>query len=991
MTPRLNEKSTGVRSAGRAAALWCEHVSERSEHVAVLRALGPDPRAQRLLADAHALGVRSLEDVRVAELVFVRGAEPAAVAPLLDDPLLVDVDHDRASRIAGSVVVETALHAGVTDSVAGALERGAALLGLHGVRAATGTRFELVGDLATEDVERLVGRLLANPVIEHHAVGLVDAAFGAGGDAPGAAIVPLRALADEQLAELSRDRGLALDVDEMRAIATWFAADGRDPTDVELEMLAQTWSEHCAHKTFRAEITLDDGTHVVPLLRQMRDCTDRIGAPWVRSAFVGNAGIVAFDDACDLAVKVETHNHPSAVEPFGGANTGVGGVVRDVLGVSARPIAVTDVLCFGPADQAPDDVPDGVLHPRLVRAGVIAGVADYGNKLGLPTVAGAIVHDLGYTACPLVFCGCVGVLPAGTDHDGPHPGDRVIVIGGRTGRDGIRGATFSSMTMDASTGEVAGASVQIGDPIVEKGLIEVVATARDASLYTAITDCGAGGLSSAVGEMAEHVGADVELGAVPRKYAGLAPWEVWLSEAQERMVLAVPPTAVAGLHAVCDRFEVELADIGSFTGSGRVVVRDRGNVVLDLDGAFLHDGRPARRLAATRPVVPPATQRPRDVADPAVALLALLSHPTLRSNVDVVHGYDHEVLGRTVLRPYAGMADDGPSDAAVLRPGGPASPAGIAVGIGVNARYGDLDAYRMAWAVVDEAVRNVVAVGADPDRIALLDNFSWGDPRDPATLGTLAAAVAGCCAAAEAHRAPYVSGKDSLNNVYATVDGERCSVPPTLVITALGRLPDVEATVGSDLLQPGDALYLVGQTRPELRGSHLDAVLGVDGPGEVPAPDPAAPARNRALHTAMRAGLVAACHDVSEGGVAVAAAEMAMAGRLGLDVALAGDPVIVLFSESLGRFLVEIRSRHAAAFESTLGAEAVRVGTVVDSPRLRVAVDGTPQIDIPLDALLTAWQGHVPGASPVASIPVASRPAASRPVSSRDDSPGAAR
>jgi phosphoribosylformylglycinamidine synthase len=944
----------------------------------VLRPLGPDPRSERLLADATALGIAHLRQIRAADLVFLAGVDraeaEALTTTLLADPLLHEVAFDRTEGIEGGVVVETALHPGVTDSVAQAVERGARLAGLSGVRASTGTRFELLGPLDPRDVDRLVTRLLANPVVERHAVGLVHPAWAHDSTPAPVERIPLTERDDVGLQELSAERGLALDLDQMRAVATWFRDAGREPTDVELEMIAQTWSEHCAHTTFRADITWEDGTPVEPLLRQLRASTDRIAAPFVRSAFVGNAGIVAWGDGRDLAIKAETHNHPSAVEPFGGANTGVGGVVRDVLGVSARPIAVTDVLCFGPSDLPPDDLPHGVLHPRLVRQGVIAGVADYGNKLGLPTVAGAIVHDPGYTSNPLVFAGCLGELPAGLVFDGPHASDRVVVIGGRTGRDGIRGATFSSMAMDATTGEVAGASVQIGDPIVEKGLIDVIVAAREARLYTAVTDCGAGGLSSAVGEMAESVGADVDLALVPRKYPGLAPWEVWLSEAQERMVLAVAPAAIGELAALCARYEVDLADIGSFTGGGHVVVRDGDGVVLDLPTSFLHDGRPPRLLTARRPSPPAPGADTRTVDDPAAALLALLAHPSLHSNLDVVHGYDHEVLGGTVRRPYGGAAGDGPADAPVVVPGGAGSgAAGAALGIGVNARYGDLDPYRMACAVVDEAIRNAVAAGADPDHLALLDNFSWGDPRDPSTLGALVDAVRGCCDAAEAHGAPFVSGKDSLNNVYATADGSRRSVPPTLVITALGLVPDPGGAPATDLLAPGDPVYLVGSTRDELRGSHLDLVLGIDGPGQVPAPDLESPARNRALHAAMRAGLVRACHDLAEGGLAVTAAEMVMAGRLGLDLDLtdvASDPVVAMFSESAGRYLVEVAPADALAFETLLGTAAHRIGSVVADPVLRLSARSVTLTDtqraetlleVALADLLAAWQGHVAG------------------------------
>ena len=401
----------------------------------------------------------------------------------------------------------------------------------------------------------------------------------------------------------------------------------REPTDIELETLAQTWSEHCAHKTFRAAIVTDDGEDRSPLIDMLRETTETIGAPFVKSAFVGNAGIIGFEGDTTLALKAETHNHPSAVEPFGGANTGVGGVIRDILGIGHRPIAITDVLCFGPPETRLEDVPDGALHPLRIREGVIAGVADYGNKIGLPTVAGAIVYDPGYTTNPLVFAGCIGAAEGWRPDRGPFPGDRVVLLGGRTGRDGIRGATFSSLTMDASTGEVAGASVQIGDPIVEKLLIDVLAGSAD--LYTAITDCGAGGLSSAVGEMAESVGADIDLDRVPLKYAGLEPWEIWLSEAQERMVVAVSPARIGELETRCRRHGVEMTDIGGFTGDGVLTVRSAGDIVLEMTTEFLHDGRPQRELTAEMPR--PAAASTSAGRSPTRAMRSCACSPTATS------------------------------------------------------------------------------------------------------------------------------------------------------------------------------------------------------------------------------------------------------------------------------------------------------------------------------------------------------------------------
>ena len=663
----------------------------------------------------------------------------------------------------------------------------------------------------------------------------------------------------------------------------------------------------------------------------------------MRSAFVGNAGLIELSSGTTIAVKAETHNHPSAIEPFGGANTGVGGVIRDVLGIAHRPIAITDVLCFGPLDLPLAELPGGALHPRRVHDGVIDGVADYGNKIGLPTVAGAILYDPAYTTTPLVFAGCIGTAPSRPLHDGPHTGDRVVVLGGATGRDGIRGATFSSATMNATTGEVAGASVQIGDPVVEKLLIDVLVGAED--LYSAITDCGAGGLSSAVGEMAEELGCDVELDLVPRKYPGLEPWEVWLSEAQERMVVAIHPRNLGQFQQRCSRAGVEVSDLGTFTGDGRVVVRSGGDVVVDIPAAFLHDGRPQRHMTAELPVPNRSEPATRVVDDVAGTLLDLLGHPNIGSKAAAIHRYDHEILGSTVVRPLVGTAGDAPADGVVLAE--PTEPHGIAIGIGVNPWYGLHDPEAMAHAVVDEAIRNVVAVGADPEKVALLDNFSWGDPRRPETLGALVAAVRGCCAASYLHSAPFVSGKDSLNNEYMGSDGKRHAVPPTLVIHAIAHVPDADRCVTPDLAGPGNVLMLLGNTEAEFAGSHLDLLRGAaDAPGVTPAPDPDAPDRYRRLHSAIRAGLVVSCHDLSEGGLAVALAEMCIGGRLGASIEALphDDATTALFSESAGRLLVEVEPRSTSAFRKVMNGDARRVGVVNHSGALQIP--GLPAIPV---------------------------------------------
>ena len=589
-------------------------------------------------------------------------------------------------------------------------------------------------------------------------------------------------------------------------------------------------------------------------------------------------------------------------------------------------------------------------------------MGDYGNKIGVPTVAGAILHDPSYTTTPLVFAGCVGLLPRGSHRTEPRAGDAVVVLGGAVGRDGVGGATFSSQSMGVETADIAGSSVQIGDPLIEKGLIDVVVAARDAGLYHAITDCGAGGLSSAVGEMAERLGAEVDLALVPRKYPGLAPWEVWLSEAQERMVLACPdPDAVLALAA---RWQVGATVIGHFTGAGRLVVRDGDEVVVDLDTTFLHDGRPPLELSAvtldlTRP------SRAAVPVDPADALLALLAHPSIRSNEAVVRTFDHEVLGGTIIRPYGGVAGDAPADGTVLVPPGTPGPRGYAVGVGVNICIGRHDTEAMAWAAVDEAVRNVVAAGADPDQLSLLDNFAWGRPTDPITLARLVAACRGCHDAALAYNAPFVSGKDSLYNEFVGPDGTPDPVTPTLVITALGLVPDVARAPVTGVTAVGNQVWLVGPAAGVLGGSHLDEILGADHGGPVPAPDPEAPARHRQVHAAISAGLVVSAHDLAEGGLAVAAAEWALGGRLGLRLLSGtGADADVLFGEGPARYLVEVAP-----------ADADRLAAVMPSARAIGVVTAEPVVTIgstlalPLAAIALAFTGRPDPFTPPPATP----------------------
>ena len=916
-----------------------------------------DPRNESYKRGAHALGFHQLQRVECQDLYFIEGQlsqeELQQLAlKLLSDPVTQTVIWDELPAphtppTPDSVILEVSLRPGVTDPVAAEIVRAAHEIGLNGVhRAATGQRFTLTG-LEESQIPLLVNQLLANNVIQHWKLGSIEPSFPEEIESSGQVeTIAIRNLSDDKLLALSKDRRAALDLAEMQAIRTYCQKENRDLTDVEFETIAQTWSEHCVHKTFKANVTIDDrrqttdvygpSSTVNGLIKTyLKSATDKINAPWVISAFVDNAGIIDFDDEFEISFKAETHNHPSAIEPFGGANTGVGGVIRDILGVSAKPIANTDVLCFGKQNVSFDELPEGVLHPKRIMSGVVAGVQDYGNKIGIPTVNGAILFDEGYAANPLVFCGCVGIAPKGLHRKTPQVGDRVIVLGGRTGRDGLRGATFSSMTMDAQTGEVAGASVQIGDPIVEKGLIDVITCARDLRLYNDITDCGAGGLSSAVGEMASTIGCDVELNKVKLKYPGLAPWEIWLSEAQERMVLAVAPENISALQELCDTFDTELTDIGEITGKHRLVVRYNGNPVVDMENEFLHEGFPQRQLKAVirEQRIVNSKEIPQLSSELISShLLSLLSHPNIASKSSVIRIYDHEIQGGTVVKPLTGVEADAPSDATVLKPIGTKGMTGIVLSNGINPEYGKRDAYHMAFAVIDEAIRNAVAVGADPERIAILDNFCWGDPKRPETLGSLVEAARGCHDAALLFRAPFISGKDSLNNEYLGTDGQRHAIPPTLLVSALGIMDDITKAVTMDLKEAGNTIYLVGDFAPVFGGSHFDTTIDES----IPQVSEITPQVYKALHNAINAGLVRSAHDLSEGGLAVAATEMCIGGRLGLDI---NPPLSTrdLFGETTGCLLVEVSSTDIAPFKETFkNLPFKKLGHVITEPVLKL-------------------------------------------------------
>jgi phosphoribosylformylglycinamidine synthase len=943
-----------------------------------------DRLGRRLASEAADLGLPGPWNIAASRGFLVEGELDEADLRRAGEAVLVDPVAERSRITPGhgsgqgdGTVVHVLPKPGVTDPEAESARAILRDLGYAVDHVRSIRTYRLDGP--RESLPRLIRRVLANEAVEQAVIGpLPFDRLGHGHPYRFRLVtVPVREMGPDALMATSREGQLSLGLDEMLAIQAHFCDLGRDPTDCELETIAQTWSEHCSHKTLKGRIELHDGGQVRTyenLLKETifgatRWLEREGGVDWLVSVFHDNAGVVRFDEGHDVCFKVETHNHPSAIDPYGGSNTGLGGVIRDVLGtgLGAKPICNTDVFCVADPDTPAEGLPPGVIHPRRLLQGVVAGVRDYGNRMGIPTVNGALVVDPGYVANPLVYCGTVGVLPRGMAEKRVSPGDRIVAIGGRTGRDGIHGATFSSVELSSESEDVSGGAVQIGDAIVEKQVLDVVIRARDLGIFHAITDCGAGGFSSAVGEMGAEIGAEVELGRAPLKYEGLSYTEIWISEAQERMVLAVPPDRLDDLFELCREEGVEATDLGQFVPTGRLTLRYHDQVVGDLSMEFLHEGRPKVTRRATRTparvdavVMPTATDHGKD-------LLALLRVWDVSSKEWIIRQYDHEVQARTVIKPLVGVADDGPGDAAVVLPVR-GSTRGLAVSCGINPRPGLLDPYAMAACAIDEAVRNCVAVGADPGRIALLDNFCWGSPERPETLGSLVLAAEACRDLSIAFRTPFISGKDSLYNEYVH-DDHKQAIPGTLLISAIGIVPDVRRCVTMDLKSVGNLIILVGVTGAKLGGSLWSRMHGLAG-GRAPRVEPAnAPRTFQGVHHAITQGWVRSCHDLSEGGLAVALAEMALSGGLGVrvelsnvphDVEAGGHDVYLLFSESPSRFLLEVRPEDAAAALGLFGpGQAAVLGEVRGAavPRLTiVSRSGSPAIDLLVAELKSAWR-----------------------------------
>ncbi|WP_341812272.1 phosphoribosylformylglycinamidine synthase subunit PurL [Wolbachia endosymbiont (group A) of Conops quadrifasciatus] len=770
-------------------------------------------------------------------------------------------------------------------------------------------------------------------------------------------------VSDQELEKISRDGidgngTLGLSLAAMKAIKDYFKKLVRNPYDIELESLAQTWSEHCKHNIFCSPIDeIKDGLYAHYIKRATREINSDICV----SVFSDNAGGIIFDDDYLIVDKVETHNSPSALDPFGGAMTGVLGVNRDIVGFGkgAEPIMNTYYFCFAKEAKGKfyrdKERTDEILPPKYLMKEVIHGVNVAGNCCGIPTQLGSVYFDDRFCGKPLVFVGSVGTIPRSINNvpshiKGPKNGDKIVIIGGRVGRDGIHGATFSS---EALSGNSPSTIVQIGDPITQKKLSNAVIKARELGLYNAITDNGAGGLSSSIGEMGKD-GFEVDLSKVLLKNDGMAPWEIWISESQERMTLAVPEENLPTFKQIMKKHDVEVCVIGEFNESGKAVVKcPEGKVIMDIETEFLHDGNPKVHLQtkpwSKEPAVIPA-HNTEMILSQETELKEMLSRPNICSKEFIVVQYDHEVQGSSILKPLQGKGRVC-SEAIVSRPV-LSSNKGVVKSQGFGSSYGEIDTYHMAACAIDTAIRNYVAAGGNINHLALLDNFCWCDAYNPERLWQLKRAAEACYDFATAFKTPFISGKDSMFNDFKGYDenGEKVmiSAPPSLLISAIGVIENIENAVSLDVKMPGDLIYVLGTTHDELGRSEYQLYSGIDN-NNVPKVD-AKSARKlyERYNQAIKDGIIASTIAPNLGGLIIALAKSLIAGDLGAEIDLSLVPIgktqntdiinkIIMFSESQSRILVTIAPQNQQRFEALFEDAAYScIGKVTEKKVLNI-------------------------------------------------------
>ena len=958
-----------------------------------------DPRGQDLLTEIkRTLKISSIAKIRTAKVYRLEGLSKQQAQKFANLALVENID--QTSTINGQLfkdaaqLVEIAYKPGVMNPESLSILKIADDLGIKLEAADSSTLYAFYGNVRSSQLSTIIRRLLVNPTVEH-VVTKSPKTLIISGKAGKVQTIPIRKLSDNGLLSLSRNK-LFLNLEEMKVIQRYFKKVGRDPTDCEIETLALTWSEHCGHKTFKAKLVID-GKVKEPLITRIKK-TAKNNAKIIVSAFDDNSGVIDFYDGFAINGKVETHNSPSAIEPYGGAMTGSGGVFRDILGTGqgAKPIASTDIFCFAPSDLESAEIPPGCLPPDYLLRHVVAGVRDYGNRVGIPTNNGSIHFHKDFRAKPTVAVGSFGILPKKFAKKGnPEVGDLILTIGGATGRDGIHGATFASGEMTHRTGKVLGSAVQIGNAIEEKRIIDVVFALRQENLIRAITDCGAGGYASAIGEIAAKIGAHVYLEKVPLKYAGLAPWEIFLSESQERMILAISPKNKTQVLKICKIYNVPAHVIGKFTGTKKLAITYGSEKVCGLEMSFLHEGLPQRTMIGKTHSRHSGDKRSEDTRidsgqSPSALLRAsqndmklpskninlqrawldIMAHPNVASKEPIIRMYDHNVQGTSALHPLSGVDLDAPNDGAIMRPI-LNKPYGVAITHGLNPAANLIDPYAGSIWAITEAVSNYVAVGGQIENAALIDNFIWPFP-DEESLADLDKSVDACVQMANLLGMPFVSGKDSLSSTYRYPEGpERnrrttgkvLKIPPVLLISVFGKIPNVAKTASSDFKKVGSTIVLVG--KPDF--TNMGASIYFEVVNATSAKVPNIDLKNlkkvfSRVTSGIKSGQILSAHDISEGGLAATLAEMCFGAGFGAEIDLSSvakakedRPDYILFNETPGTFLVEVEKENVAKKLFANVPHSI-IGKTVSDSSIRVDQESKNLCKSSLSELKEAWQ-----------------------------------
>jgi len=921
---------------------------------------GRDTRGESVFHEAQrTIGISGLKKVTTARVYRLEGTDKVGAKKLADKLFAEEIDQihtiDKPLIIDAPNVVEVAYKPGVMNPEAASILKAAKDLGVNLIAADSSTEYGFHGSVRTDEIDKVVNKLLVNKTVERIVYEKPETLI-IKGESGGVKIIPIRNASEEQLMEWSKDNWF-LNSEELQVIQSYWRKEGRDPTDIEMEIIAARWSEHCGHKTFKAKIIID-GKEKAPLFSRIKETAEKYFGDLVVSAFVDNSGGIRFYEEQVINGKVETHNKPSSIEPYGGAMTGSGGVFRDPqeTGQGAKVIISTDMFCFGPPDINDAKLPIGTLHPDYIQRRVVAGVRDYGNRMGIPTNNGSVHYHEDFRANPTVIVGAYGILPESRAQKGkPQIGDLVVVIGGRTGRDGLHGATFSSGVSTERTINVNSSAVQIGNAIEEKRAFDALLEIRDRNLIRALTDCGAAGFSSAIGELGEDIGVTVDISKVLLKYLGLDDWEIFLSESQERMVAAVDPISIEEFMRICKKYNVEATVLGQFDGSNRLTVKNGDRISADLDYNFLKHGLPQRVMKAHWEKPHFDEKEPDLPTDWVDTLKKVLSHGNVCSKEPIVRQYDHGVQGTNALPPFTGEKFDGPNDAVVITPilG---KPYGMIVSHGMNPILNRIDPYwGSVWATT-EAMANYVAVGGNPDETALINNYIWPFP-DEQEMGSLDKSVDAVVDCMNALKRPVISGKDSLSSTYKGKDGEEIRIPPVLCMSVFGRIPDVKKTVTSDIKKNGSLLCLVGRMDSRMGGSTYYAVNGKVG-NEVPRVNlNLLPKVVKGIHKAIKSGEILACHDISEGGVIGTVSEMAFGGDCGveLDIIDMQRSDMFLFNETSGTFIVEVENEQVAD-KLFVGLPHMILGKTQKDKELKVNVGGKTLFNAPVDELKEAWK-----------------------------------